>query len=368
VFRIAVCWLTEGDVLNPREPVINVGLSPFWSSPERGNISAWLPCLPDYYSTIAVKGAPTLMGELGDLLHEAAPDVILLEHPWTWPLICDLPEVRGGDIRVIYSSHNVETLLKRRIVQDADIEVPSVILDGVEALERELVTRAWGTVACTKADAATFRSWGGRRVVVANNGAQLKHRDHLAYVLPAPLGAEQRFALFVATQYQPNVSGFFKYVAPALPGLKPNTRLVVVGTVCDSINAHVATSPLRHFVDRRLVSLGFVDEMTLDTLIANASALLLPIEYGGGSHLKTAEALVSGRPIIGTSTSFRGFQKYQSLPRVTIEDSPDTFGTAIHEALARPLTWPDFEVPVEVRWETTLAPAIQLFSSMLNKN
>jgi hypothetical protein len=135
--------------------------------------------------------------------------------------------------------------------------------------------------------------------------------------------------------------------------------------MCDVVNEQIAASSLRHYVDARLISLGFVDDLALDALIANTSAILLPIEYGGGSHLKTAEALVSRRPIIGTTNSFRGFRHFQHLPQVTIADTPEQFEAAIQRALAatdRPD--PDLPVPKEVLWEATLQPVVKLMRSM----
>jgi glycosyltransferase involved in cell wall biosynthesis len=135
--------------------------------------------------------------------------------------------------------------------------------------------------------------------------------------------------------------------------------------MCDAINSQIAASPLRHYQDGRLVSLGYVDNIALDAIIANASALLLPIEYGGGSHLKTAEALASGRPIIGTSSSFRGFTEYLDLSRVTIADTPEQFEAEIHNSLCTPETrLGDIPMPREVLWEATLDPLVQLLRSM----
>jgi hypothetical protein len=64
-------------------------------------------------------------------------------------------------------------------------------------------------------------------------------------------------------------------------------------------------------------------------LIANAHALPLPIGYGGGSNVKTAEALAAGRPIVATGAAFRGFDEYRSLPSVTLADTPLAFEAAI---------------------------------------
>jgi len=363
VARLSMCWRQEHDLQDVREPIVDVSLSPFWSSPAYRAAASWIYNLGDYYSMLAVREAPRLRDELLGHISAAAPDVIFIEHPWTWPLIKDLPAVHSGAIRIVYSSHNVETVLKRKMVEDAGIYVPAEVLECIDELERDLVDASWGIITCTQADANVYREWGATNIVVANNGAVAKNRDHLRGVLPPPLQVQHRFALFIGSKYLPNVSGFFKFLAPALPRLRPNTRVVVVGTVCEHINTQINDLPLRDYMDRRLVSLGFVDDLTLDALIGNASALLLPIEYGGGSHLKTAEALASGRPIIGTTASFRGFSEYESLDRVTIVDTPEAFEFELHRSMTDGADDYTVSSPHEVLWDATLAPILQLMRS-----
>jgi glycosyltransferase involved in cell wall biosynthesis len=364
VSRLAVMWRTPEEPVDPREPIVDVGLSPFWSSSTFENVRPWGPYIGEYYLPDAVCASQVLMTEFLKHVDTASPAVILLEHPWTWRLIRDLPGVRSGSIRVIYSSHNVESTLRHRMIQDAGVEVPRSSLDALEAMEQNLVRSAWATVACTELDGAVFRSWGGSRVTIANNGTVVKRRDHLRNTFPAPLSPEHRFDLFIGSQYPPNTNGFLKYVLPSLSRLKPNQRIVVAGSVCEAIDARIAASPLESCLDRRLVMLGFVDDLTLDALIANASALLLPIEYGGGSHLKTAEALASGQPIVGTTASFRGFSEYTSLSRVTLADTPERFEIAIHDSLSTPgLSVADTSVPGAVQWSSTLSPLTRLLSA-----
>jgi glycosyltransferase involved in cell wall biosynthesis len=365
VCRIAVIWRTSNDRVDPREPIVDVSASPFWSSPEFDEVRMWGPYVGEFYFARAVAASPELNRQFLTHVEAASPVVILLEHPWTWPLVKLLPGVRAGLVRVVYSSHNAEAVLKRRMIADTGTTGPRGVLDAIEGMEHDLVTSAWATIACTQRDADVFRSWGGTRVIVANNGTEAKQREHLRNALPPPLATEHRFGLFVGSQYPPNTNGFLKYVAPALARLKPNQRIVVAGSVSDAIVERLAGSRSDACLDRRLISLGFVDDLALDALIANSSTLLLPIEYGGGSHLKTAEALASGRPIIGTTASFRGFSEYTMLERVSIADTPDLFAAAIYESLSRrSACLQDFSPPTEVLWDLTLSPLVHLMSGM----
>ena len=73
----------------------------------------------------------------------------------------------------------------------------------------------------------------------------------------------------------------------------------------------------------------------LDYLINRAAVVLLPIAQGGGSNIKTAEALLSGRPIVASSTAFRGYEAFRNSAGVTIEDNVGRFRHAVRMALSK---------------------------------
>jgi hypothetical protein len=111
--------------------------------------------------------------------------------------------------------------------------------------------------------------------------------------------------------------------------------------------------------------IGEVGPFTLDCLIENAACLLLPITYGGGSNLKTAEALLSGKPVIATSAAFRGFRQFADVPGVAIADDKTRFTAAMARALAGEAE----SVPLlpEMRsllWTHTLAPLVALVDAV----
>jgi serine/threonine protein kinase len=45
--------------------------------------------------------------------------------------------------------------------------------------------------------------------------------------------------------------------------------------------------------------------------------------YEPGTNLKTAEALVSGRPIVGSRIAFRGYEMFMNSENVTVTDVED---------------------------------------------
>jgi glycosyltransferase involved in cell wall biosynthesis len=246
------------------------------------------------------------------------------------------------------------------MLSEEGLAVMAGVLADVEALERDLVASSWATIACTSADASVFASWGAVRTVVANNGTVHKSRAHLHDCLPSPLSPELKYALIVGSTHLPNIDGFFELVMPAVSALRANRRIVVAGGMGDTIASRLAAAgAMNNYVRDRLILFGFIDELVLDGLIENAGALILPISYGGGSNLKTAEALLSGKLIVGTDVAFRGFERYRDNGGVRIANDADAFGLAIHASLEDSHDCAP-ELPLELTWESTLAGAVDL--------
>lgn len=362
VARLAICWRTEHDVVDEREPIIDVFLTAYTSSSDYIKKLPFSSYLTDYYSLQAVAISETYRNQVLDYIERVKPDFILLEHPWAWPIVKLSKQVTSGRAKVVYSSQNVEAHLKRRILTEAGIRIYEDVLADIERLERDLTVKSWATIACTNADAEVFRCWGGDQVIVANNGTARRMRSHLRNCLPASFEPQNKYVLAIGSGHPPNVDGFFNLVAPALFRLRPGRRIVISGGMCDAIACDVrGATTINHYGKDRLISLGFIDDVSLDAVIQNASAILLPIEYGGGSNLKTSEALVSGRPVIGTSAAFRGFEDYMQYPLVTIADTSEDFCKAMDGVMTQPTMLSSHQKPVELYWDSMLAKAIALF-------
>lgn len=365
VSRLAICWRTEHDLFDDREPIIDTFLTSYNVSKEFTEKMPLSLNLADYYSVRAVASIEKYRDQVLDHIDRVKPDILLLEHPWAWLIARLSDHISSGKAKVIYSSQNVEAHLKRKILGEAGASADAFAteLADIEALERDLIKNSWATIVCTPADADVFSSWGAKKVVIANNGTANRQRTSLGNCLPPALDPQWSYALFVGSGHPPNVDGFFSLIAPALPFLRPDQRIVIGGSMCDTINHRIATSTsIHHYSRNRLVMLGFVDETVLDAVIENASAILLPIEYGGGSNLKTSEALVSGKAIVGTEASFRGFEQYQNYPQVTLANTPIAFRKAIDDALTKK-EGDTYKVPVELFWQSTLSQAVELLKS-----
>jgi glycosyltransferase involved in cell wall biosynthesis len=295
-------------------------------------------------------------------LDAARADLVMLEEPWLWPAV---RRWRAGRPLppVIFNAYNIESRAKAQIRADAGVAEAAGIVADVDALERDLAATAAGATATTEEDAAVLRAWTAAPVVVARNGTVARRTAHLHGILPAPLDPQLRYVLFVGSAHPPNASGFLALALPALPVLRSTERIVVAGDVCTLLAPVLAAGGPNFMLRDRLVLLGPVGNLPLDCLLGNAAGILLPITYGGGSNLKTAEALISGLPVVGTSQAFRGFADFADRPRVTIADTPEAFAAGIRRALDAGPSGPAADAG-PLLWEATLRPLVDLVASV----
>jgi hypothetical protein len=271
--------------------------------------------------------------EIAGFLDEFRPDVIALEQCWLWPALRDYVETCSSETRfsVVYSSQNVEQEL---LAQEATI--PGTQTDRWSAqraaeIESDLAAKADLVVAVSEEDAAYFRKLNPS-VVVAANGI---------WPMASPVGLDrwaQRFAglrtaLFVASGHPPNANGFLELTAPDLGFLSPAERIVVVGGVAGQIERDPRFQRNVGVNNARIELLGVQDSGTLGSLIALADVVILPILEGGGTNIKTAEALYNRKQIVATPFAFRGYEHFTHWPNVRLADNAADFRRLLVEAL-----------------------------------
>ena len=264
-------------------------------------------------------------------------NVIHVEQPWLWPLAKRIQQLRGFEnASLIYGSQNIEAPLKRDILSTYGVADAAQVLAGIDALERRAACEADVALAVTKSDLATLASWGARHTVLASNGISpwQASPERLAYWrirLPkAP------WMLYVASAHPPNFTGFSDCVGPSLGCFPPDSRLVVAGSVCPHLHQHLAATRWHSLNLSRLELLDTLSDEDLAAVKTLAHAFLLPIPHGGGSNIKTAEALFSGAYVVGSEAAFRGYEDFLDLPEVVVAPSPAVFQTSIRQVLARP--------------------------------
>ncbi|MFZ4551357.1 MAG: glycosyltransferase [Aquabacterium sp.] len=283
-------------------------------------------------------------------------DVLHLEHPWAaYALPSLLSHPRLHRARIVYSAHNIESELLHQIWHRSNQLTPAAekMLTEVRAAEQFCAQRADLCWAVSDADADTLQNWGAKQIVIGPNGCRtLGNKSPQASIPKTP------YALFVSGVHQPSIHSFRTLVAPWLAQLPPHTSIVVAG----SAGSMLAGDPLlrAHVLSKRLILAGEVSRSQLDQLLHHARAVLLPIENSGGTNLKTAEALLSNRPIIATHVSMRGFEAWLQTPGLHLTDTVDGFRERCVNILSQGHI-PDHSRPgiSELTWESTLHHPVQ---------
>ncbi len=309
---------------------------------------------------------PAALAAFHALCDTAAPDCILVEEPWLWPALQTLPAVSAGALPVVYNSYNIEGPLFARAVPGGGAHAEAAAAE-VAAIEAEIALRAAACSAVTPQDAAALEALGARRVVVAPNGVERRYRAYLAGALPDAVDPSLSYVLYVASGHPPNASGIPDLFTAMLTALRPLERLVVAGGVCHLINRWLyERGGPSHLARGRAILLGEISDFCLDGLIANASGIVLPLRRGGGSNLKTAEALDSLLPIVATPTAMRGYAEYANLEGVIVAEDVAAFAAGMRRVFEDP---PPRRQPGpaldRLLWDSTLRPIVDLVREIL---
>jgi hypothetical protein len=304
-----------------------------------------------------------------DHVREFRPDVIQFEEPYLWPIVRKLK--RDGFAKnaiIVHSSYNFETNYRKELAELTGT-FDSFVLESIAKQEQEIALNVDLVVAVSDTDKECFTRLGAKNVVVARNGGQLpsiypdKERAIQQYL------HDQPFALFVSSAHPPNAQGFIDFVTNAPMETFSCGSLIV----CGSVHKLLIKTP--HYlrqqgVYRATKFLGFVSSDLLHSFYHLARVILLPKTRGGGSNLKTAEALLSGQPIVATSHAFVGFEPYHNLPNVWIEDDPFHFWKRVRELLAKPtgrLDPADMATRRELEWQACLVPLVKSVENAKNE-
>ncbi len=299
------------------------------------------------------------------------PDAIHIEQPWLFPFAQRFSATQHQKPRLLYGSQNVEWHLKQAIVNsNAGAETAHKYAELVRELELEAIANADAIACVSEKDAEWIRSLTDKPVVLAPNGVKPWHTTEGGRKEAESIIQRRRFALYCASAHPPNITGFFDMFSGGFGSLKPDERLVVAGgagwSIADDDRVN-QSAKLRE----KLVLAGIVSQPCLEGLLDASHAIVLPITQGGGTNLKTAEALWAGKHIIATSVAMRGFEHFIGSSGVYLADDPRHFKQFLRASMeSEPLNLSaeEREKRREVLWEKCLNPLIAQLKELTEDN
>ena len=291
------------------------------------------------------------------------PDLIHVEQPWLFPFANRYAaQCTDHSVRVLYGSANIEHQLKQRIL--SGYFGPQRAAEAARLVyECEVEAARGADTACATSthDADWLRRVGARQVILAPNGVCVRETSEIGITEANAIIGHRKCALYCASAHPPNVVGFFDIFGRGVGCFAPNERLVVAGSAGPSVASDHRFDRVPG-LRRRYISTGEVSESCLQGLFEVSHAVVLPITYGEGTNLKTAEALWAGRHVVATPVSMRGFEQFIEAQGVHICADPDSFRRVIRSVMeSEPL-----ELTLDERlrretllWDNTLKPLIQ---------
>jgi glycosyltransferase involved in cell wall biosynthesis len=296
------------------------------------------------------------------------PDLIHVEQPWLFGFAQRYAaEVARRPILLIYGAQNVEHLLKFRIVEPYLGQTHADECTH-KVLQCELAAIKGADMVCavSEGDAAWLRQEANCDVLVAANGV------HDRVVTDAGLGeanaitGHRKSALYCASAHPPNIVGFFEMFERGVGCLSPDERLVVAGSASTNIKSDGKFNRVPG-LHRHYVGAGEVSDSCLQGLLSSAHVILLPITRGGGTNLKTAEALWAGRHVVATPTAMRGFEQFERAHGVKVCQDAVGFRHAVREAMSEPpleISAADRQTRRVLLWESSLMPLVRGISEL----
>jgi len=116
----------------------------------------------------------------------------------------------------------------------------------------------------------------------------------------AELIGQDGFLLFVGSYFRPNYVGIRWFVENVMPSVQK--KLLIVGNGMEKVAAELTRENVE--------VLGAVDDLA--PYYYEADAMVMPIPYGDGMKVKTAEAMMYGKAILGSEEAFEGY-KYKGI-------------------------------------------------------
>jgi hypothetical protein len=304
--------------------------------------------LSDLYFSIHSGEIPELVMIAKKILNATKPEIIIFEQPWLFPLFKKAMEGINITPFLVYSSHNVEYETKEKILSIYNRNEPRLISEVLE-IEKRICSESDLTLAVSEEDSIKLKTLGSRAICLAKNTIS-KNFTNTKKIF------DFNYSVFVGSAYPPNSNGFFNYLGCLLGWIPPGSKIVVCGGVSDLIKQDKKFSKFYRVNMSRLVFLHRPSDQVLNSILYHSNSVLLPIHVGGGTNLKTSEALQTGLPIIATSTALRGYEEFAGLPNINIADTRNDFITAVistlrstsqrvplSESLLQKLTW-DFQL------------------------
>jgi len=282
----------------------------------------------DLLSGVALVTDESLYARIRKAVTAAAPAAIQLEQPFMYPVWQRMQtDGAASGAKLIYSAQNLEAALRRETLQRLGMH-PSFVdhcVRWIERLESRCLKEAHLVISVSPMLAKQCAAITSTPIIVVANGVDEPrpcHRRTDSWRRRIPEG----FAVTVGSDHAPNVHGFFEtMVDGGMPYVPPRLSIVVCGRMAAALRQHSIYQQHRQTIESRVVLVPDLDDVELASIVEASRFVFVPITYGGGTNLKTAEAIASMKPVLATSQGVRGYEAFFDLRGFHVESTAQGF-------------------------------------------
>jgi glycosyltransferase involved in cell wall biosynthesis len=259
-------------------------------------------------------------------------DALLIEHPWQFQFFVGLDERK----LLIYDAHNIE----REVKADSLAAISNISsheqhdwLNEVEGIERLAIQAADFVIACSEGDAREVQRRGAHDVGLVPNSSSL-HEESVDPSLVNAYTKHSPYLLVVSSAHAPNVRGISDFLTAYLRLGTIPFKVVIAGGAAAAFQNLTAQLP------SQVVLYPSPSDAELAALYNCASIVVVPAFVGGGSNLKTFEALFSGRPVVLAESAAVRAGVLDSLEGVFFASSAHLMAEELSKLALRPQASP----------------------------
>lgn len=275
----------------------------------------------------------SLKSSIFTAVKDFSPDIIIIEQGFLWPLVLEMKKknIINKDTSFVYSAHNIEYQMKKQIYASlfSGKELQKYV-SIVQSIEYDVIKNADVIWAVSEYDINYIRQVSFTdKIYLYINGHCGLVKTTLANKWKEKFEESKRNWVYVASWHGPNINGLYDLVTNGLLEKdSSDTTLWVFGSVgAGLLNERHITIPKNASIQ----IVGPSSEEDIDSAISVCTGIVLPIWEGGGSNLKTAQALLSGKKIVASNFAFRGFESYKNENELYLDDKPDQLVKHISE-------------------------------------
>lgn len=292
------------------------------------------------------------------------PDVILIANPWLFAAARKFSQRFDTDKpKLWYDCQNIESTLKYEIVK-RHLGINAAIDRKNKVLETEVfaIRNSDGLSCVAEEERPWIEQYSSLPVTLAKNGVSNRDINRDSLLSSNEFSSGRKFALYCGSSHPPNIEGFFEMFQEGMGCFAPDQRLVVAGGAGLAIKNAPKFSRIAG-LSAIYIDAGEVTEDCLSGLLHTAHAIILPITHGGGTNLKSAEAIWAAKHVVATPVAMRGLEEFTTSPGVNVASNDQDFKRILRDVMLQPhleVSSAEHVRRKAVLWENTLADLVEI--------